>query len=205
MLAQTAYWATVVGINITDPPSSLALPGVPARGHVHQRGHVVAFLRCPGAIIALYLILSLWLGVTSPPWSNKRGKGPLTNGQVTTSRRGLSRLGTQGMPPTPTIERRRVYQQDKADVKERGSCPPVRMFRGSLLWLLLGSRSSGSTRPARQAARRAGRPGHTINFVPRPDWYFYFLFYLLRIFKWPPTVILGSIGIPTSACCSRCR
>ncbi len=41
-------------------------------------------------------------------------------------------------------------------------------------------------------------PG-TINFVPRPDWYFYFLFYLLRIFKWPPTVILGTIGIPTIA------
>src|SRR5205823_264874 len=41
-------------------------------------------------------------------------------------------------------------------------------------------------------------PG-TINFVPRPDWYFYFLFYLLRIFKWPETVILGTIGIPTIA------
>jgi cytochrome c5 len=39
-------------------------------------------------------------------------------------------------------------------------------------------------------------PG-TTNFVPRPDWYFYFLFYLLRIFKWPDTVILGTIGIPT--------
>jgi mono/diheme cytochrome c family protein len=39
-------------------------------------------------------------------------------------------------------------------------------------------------------------PG-TTNFVPRPDWYFYFLFYLLRIFKWPETVILGTIGIPT--------
>ena len=25
-------------------------------------------------------------------------------------------------------------------------------------------------------------PG-TTNFVPRPDWYFYFLFYLLRIFS----------------------
>jgi menaquinol-cytochrome c reductase cytochrome b/c subunit len=41
-------------------------------------------------------------------------------------------------------------------------------------------------------------PG-TVNFVPRPDWYFYFLFYLLRIFKWPDTVILGTIGIPTIA------
>ena len=39
-------------------------------------------------------------------------------------------------------------------------------------------------------------PG-TTNFVPRPDWYFYFLFYLLRIFKWPESVILGTVGIPT--------
>ena len=39
-------------------------------------------------------------------------------------------------------------------------------------------------------------PG-TTNFIPRPDWYFYFLFYLLRIFKWPETVILGTVGIPT--------
>jgi quinol---cytochrome c reductase cytochrome c subunit, bacillus type len=41
-------------------------------------------------------------------------------------------------------------------------------------------------------------PG-TISFVPRPDWYFYFLFYLLRIFKWPESVLLGTIGIPTIA------
>ncbi len=39
-------------------------------------------------------------------------------------------------------------------------------------------------------------PG-TINFVPRPDWYFFFLFYLLRIFKWPESVLLGTIGVPT--------
>ena len=39
-------------------------------------------------------------------------------------------------------------------------------------------------------------PG-TIAFVPRPDWFFYFLFYLLRIFKWPETVVLGTVGIPT--------
>ena len=39
-------------------------------------------------------------------------------------------------------------------------------------------------------------PG-TVSFVPRPDWYYYFLFYLLRIFKWPDSVILGTVGIPT--------
>jgi quinol---cytochrome c reductase cytochrome c subunit, bacillus type len=41
-------------------------------------------------------------------------------------------------------------------------------------------------------------PG-TTSFVPRPDWYFYFLFYLLRIFKWPNTVVLGTVIIPTIA------
>ena len=39
-------------------------------------------------------------------------------------------------------------------------------------------------------------PG-TTQFVPRPDWYFYFLFYLLRIFKWPETVVIATVGIPT--------
>ena len=39
-------------------------------------------------------------------------------------------------------------------------------------------------------------PG-TTSFVPRPDWYFYFLFYLLRIFKWPNTVVIATVGIPT--------
>src|SRR6266487_1077877 len=37
-------------------------------------------------------------------------------------------------------------------------------------------------------------PG-TTNFVPRPDWYFYFLFYLLRIFKWPESVFLGTVAL----------
>jgi mono/diheme cytochrome c family protein len=39
-------------------------------------------------------------------------------------------------------------------------------------------------------------PGTTA-FVPRPDWYFYFLFYLLRIFEWPETVVIATVGIPT--------
>ena len=39
-------------------------------------------------------------------------------------------------------------------------------------------------------------PG-TTDFVPRPDWYFYFLFYLLRIFQWPETVFIATVGIPT--------
>jgi cytochrome c553 len=37
----------------------------------------------------------------------------------------------------------------------------------------------------------------TTSFIPRPDWYFYFLFYLLRIFEWPETVFIATVGIPT--------
>jgi len=37
----------------------------------------------------------------------------------------------------------------------------------------------------------------TTQFIPRPDWYFYFLFYLLRVFEWPETVFIATVGIPT--------
>ena len=73
--------------------------------------------------------------------------------------------------------------------------------------VIIGLASSGSGRfRATTRAPSAGwlgplysdkaDPG-TTSFVPRPDWYFYFLFYLLRIFKWPDSVILGTVGIPT--------
>lgn len=42
------------------------------------------------------------------------------------------------------------------------------------------------------------QPG-TTEFVPRPDWYFYFLFYLLRVFEWPESVVIATVGIPTIA------
>ena len=48
----------------------------------------------------------------------------------------------------------------------------------------------------RPLVRDKADPG-TTSFVPRPDWFFYFLFYLLRIFKWPDSVVLGTVGIPT--------
>jgi mono/diheme cytochrome c family protein len=41
-------------------------------------------------------------------------------------------------------------------------------------------------------------PG-TTSYDPRPEWYFFFLFELLRIFSNPQTVILGTIIVPTIA------
>src|SRR5256714_10933740 len=115
-----------------------------------------------------------------------------------------------------TEEWRREHTKYKEDVKRRGKpFYPYAMFHDTVMSLvvvsviiglaavwyytsgpdpktcgsgdscLLGPRYSDPADPA------------TTNFVPRPDWYFYFLFYLLRIFKWPDSVILGTVGIPT--------
>jgi menaquinol-cytochrome c reductase cytochrome b/c subunit len=113
-------------------------------------------------------------------------------------------------------ERRAQFQKYKQDVKERGKpFYPYAMFHDTVMSLVVvsvivglacvwyftsgenpdtcGGKDSCLLGP-RYA--EAADPG-TTNFVPRPDWYFYFLFYLLRIFKWPDSVILGTVGIPT--------
>jgi cytochrome c553 len=111
------------------------------------------------------------------------------------------------------IERRRVFQQYKEDVKERGK-PffPYAMWHDTIMSFVVVVVIIGLaivwkyTTPGNHHTTAAGWLGKlydapadpgTINFVPRPDWYFYFLFYLLRIFKWPESVLLGTIGIPT--------
>ena len=118
--------------------------------------------------------------------------------------------------PSALDERRAEFARYKDDVKKRGKpFYPYAMFEDTVMSLvvvsviiglaavwyftsgedpktcgsgdscLLGPRYSEPADPA------------TTNFVPRPDWYFYFLFYLLRIFKWPDSVILGTVGVPT--------
>jgi hypothetical protein len=39
----------------------------------------------------------------------------------------------------------------------------------------------------------------TTSYVPRPEWYFFFLFELLRVIKPPELVPLATVGIPTIA------
>jgi len=108
-------------------------------------------------------------------------------------------------------ERRSAHQRYKQDVDERGKpFYPFAMFHDTVMSLVVVSvitalaviwkvtaneepDSSGWLGVLYGEEADAG----TTNFIPRPDWYFYFLFYLLRIFKWPESVILGTIGIPT--------
>ena len=100
-------------------------------------------------------------------------------------------------------ERRAGFARYKADVKKRGKpFYPFAMWHdtvmsfvvvGVIIGLAVVWKYTSLVGPL--LADKAD-PG-TTNFVPRPDWYYYFLFYLLRIFKWPESVILGTVGIPT--------
>jgi menaquinol-cytochrome c reductase cytochrome b/c subunit len=111
-------------------------------------------------------------------------------------------------------ERRAEFKRYKEDVERRGKqFHPYAMFHDTVMSLVVVSVMVGLACvwyfTAEEAGEGASKPGWlgvlyeakadpgTTNFTPRPDWYFYFLFYLLRIFKWPDTVVLGTVGIPT--------
>ena len=66
-------------------------------------------------------------------------------------------------------------------------------------WTAWGPHHDRRTRACSGRSTTAPADPGTTSFVPRPDWYFYFLFYLLRIFKWPESVFLGTVGVPTIA------
>jgi menaquinol-cytochrome c reductase cytochrome b/c subunit len=100
-------------------------------------------------------------------------------------------------------ERRAEFQRYKEDVKSRGKpFYPFAMFHDTVMSLVVVSVIVALAIIWRYTTILGpllgdkADPG-TVSFVPRPDWYFYFLFYLLRIFKWPPTVIIATVGIPT--------
>jgi menaquinol-cytochrome c reductase cytochrome b/c subunit len=115
--------------------------------------------------------------------------------------------------PRPIELRRAQFARYKDDVKKRGKpFYPYAMFHDTVMSLVVVSVIVGlatiwkwtSFGPHHDGLHQGllgpeytdpADPG-TTSFVPRPDWYFYFLFYLLRIFKWPDTVFLGTVGIP---------
>jgi len=123
-------------------------------------------------------------------------------------------MSMSGLKPSAALQaRREEFARYKRDVQKRGK-PffPYAMFHDTVMSLVVVCVIVGLaciwkwTTPGDHTGTEAGwlgplytdqaDPG-TTSFVPRPDWYFYFLFYLLRIFKWPDSVILGTVGIPT--------
>jgi quinol---cytochrome c reductase cytochrome c subunit, bacillus type len=118
--------------------------------------------------------------------------------------------------PSRTDENRAGFARYKADVKARGKpFYPYAMFHDTIMSFVVVLTIIGLAVVWKWSSWAPGHdPTHpgilgpildppanpgTTSFVPRPDWYFYFLFYLLRIFKWPESVFLGTVGIPTIA------
>jgi len=118
--------------------------------------------------------------------------------------------------PSALEQRRAEFARYKEDVKKRGKpFYPYAMFEDTIMSLVVVAVIIGlavvwkwtSWSPHHDGTHAGllgpeftprADPG-TTSFVPRPDWYFYFLFYLLRVFKWPETVFLGTVGVPTIA------
>jgi quinol---cytochrome c reductase cytochrome c subunit, bacillus type len=106
-------------------------------------------------------------------------------------------------------ERRRQFEAYKRDVEKRGKAFfPHALFHDTVMSLVVVSVIIGLAVVWHETAEGtdAGILGPeyaekadpaTTSFIPRPDWYFYFLFYLLRIFEWPATVVIATVGIPT--------
>jgi menaquinol-cytochrome c reductase cytochrome b/c subunit len=100
-------------------------------------------------------------------------------------------------------ERRAEFARYKEDVKTRGKpFHPFAMWHDTVMSFVVVAVIIGLACVWKYTSligplyAEKADPG-TTSFVPRPDWYYYFLFYLLRIFKWPESVILGTVGIPT--------
>jgi mono/diheme cytochrome c family protein len=118
--------------------------------------------------------------------------------------------------PSRADEQRAGFARYKEDVKKRGKpFYPYAMFHDTIMslvvvaviimlaaiwkWTSYGPHHDGLNPGLLGPEYTAPADPGTVSFVPRPDWYFYFLFYLLRIFKWPESVFLGTVGVPTIA------
>jgi menaquinol-cytochrome c reductase cytochrome b/c subunit len=118
--------------------------------------------------------------------------------------------------PSSRDQKRAQFARYKEDVKERGKpFYPYAMFHDTVMsvvvvsvivglaviwkWTAWAPHHSGLHQGILGPEYTEPADPGTTNFVPRPDWYFYFLFYLLRIFKWPESVFLGTVGVPTIA------
>jgi menaquinol-cytochrome c reductase cytochrome b subunit len=97
---QTAYWATVVGINLNGTAPFLGpfladflRGGSEIGGDTLARFYSMHMLLIPGlifALIGLHLYLVIRLGVSSPPWSDEAAGSDYDDEPVTNGRTGLT-------------------------------------------------------------------------------------------------------------------
>ena len=188
---QRSYWATIVAMNITGSGpivgpylADFLRAGAEFEATTLPRFYAIHMLLVPGAIIALigaHLYLVVKLGTTAPPWI--RGEREAEG----------AALGGSGM----NVAEKEAYLREYELLKKKGK-PffPYAIFKDSAMMfivaivivamsLILGAEQGPKADPT------------TTTYVPRPEWYFFFLFELLRVIKPNELVPVATIGIPT--------
>ena len=206
---QRSYWASIVGININGtgpivgPYLSDFLRAGPELGATTlSRFYAIHMLLVPGAIIALigaHMYLVVKLGTTAPPWVKAEkpqvaepvaqldagvggnGAGPSSNG------------GGARMKP----QEKQAYLEEYEILKKKGKpfFPYAVLKDSAMALIVVGVIIAMSLILGAEQGPKADPT--TTTYVPRPEWYFFFLFELLRVIKPPELVPIATIGIPT--------
>ncbi len=201
---QQSYWATIVGVNINGtgpfigPYLSDFLRAGPEFGATTlSRFYAIHMMLIPGLIAALigaHLYLITKLGISAPPWM----KAVEDEAPETARDPGLMSPITSPQPHAMNQQEKEQYLREYSILKNQGK-PffPYAVAKDSImavivmaviifLALFLGADLGPKVDPT------------TTTYVPRPDWYFFFLFEVLRVMKnIPKFTDLATIGVPT--------
>ncbi len=204
---QRSFWASVVGININGtgpivgPYLSDFLRAGPELGATTlSRFYAIHMLLLPGAIIALigaHLYLVVKLGTTAPPWV--RAEKPKVAAPVSAARRRRReqrpRQRSRAHPMKP--QDKQAYLEEYELLKKKGK-PffPYAVLKDSAMALIVVAVIIAMSLILGAEQGPKADPTST-TYVPRPEWYFFFLFEVLRVIKPPELVPIATIGIPT--------
>ena len=188
---QRSYWATIVAMNITGSgPVARPLPRrLPARRLRVRRHDAAAVLRRPHAPGA---------GADHRP--DRRPpvpRGEARDDGASVAARRPEAEGRCARRRWVNSAEKEAYLREYEILKKKGK-PffPYAVFKDSAMFLvvalvmiamalILGAEQGPKADPT------------TTTYVPRPEWYFFFLFELLRVIKPPELVPIATVGIPT--------
>ena len=189
---QRSYWATIVAANITaSGPARRPVPGrLPARRSGVRSDDAVALLLDPHAARA-----------RPDRGADRRAHLP----------RDQARHHGAAVAEGPGRRRARARSRSEMNQAEKEAVPPRVLDaegQGQAVLPLRGrqgqhhGRDRGAARSPLLSIVFGAELGPkadptTTTYVPRPEWYFFFLFELLRVIKPPELTPLATIGIPT--------
>ena len=188
---QRSYWATIVAMNITGSGpvvgpylADFLRAGSEFAATTLPRFYAVHMLLVPGLIIAL---------IVRSPLPRRQARD---HGAAVAARRPEAEVAARGGGRMNTAEKE-AYLREYEVLKKKGK-PffPYAIFKDSAMMLIvalviiamsliLGAEQGPKADPT------------TTTYVPRPEWYFFFLFELLRVIKPPELVPIATVGIPT--------